>query len=85
MFCDTDEEKAGRLAEWESLLHDPRAQEELEVWHADLLRLAAELCAQGVVTRVEHLELHELADAAYSHCVEDQVTRELIEGKERTE
>lgn len=85
MFCDTDDEKAGRLAEWEALLNDLRAQEELEIWHTDLLRLAAELCAQGVVNTIEHLELRELADAAYSHHVEDQVTRELIAGRERTE
>lgn len=84
MFCDTDDEKAGRLAEWEALLNDQRAQEELEIWHTDLLRLAAELCAQGVVNTIEHLELRELADAVYSHHVKDQVTRELIAGRERT-
>ncbi|MBA1290582.1 hypothetical protein [Pseudomonas japonica] len=67
------------------MLNDLRAQEELEIWHTDLLRLAAELCAQGVVNRVEHLELRELADAAYSHHVEDQVSRELTEGKAQTE
>lgn len=82
MLCDTDEEKAGRLAEWEGLLNDRRARDDLERWHADVRRLAAELCAQGVVDSIEHVELRELADAAYSHLVEDRVTRELGKGKE---
>lgn len=81
MFCNTDDEKAGRLVEWEGLLNDQHAREALEIWHANLLRLAADLYAHGVVARVEYLELRELADAAYSHCVEDPVTRELIGGK----
>ncbi|WP_225776448.1 hypothetical protein [Pseudomonas sp. Marseille-Q5115] len=80
MLCDTDEEKAGRLAEWEGLLNDAQAQANLDTWHADLRRLAAALCAQGVVDSLEHLELRELADAAYSHFVEDRITREAQGG-----
>lgn len=81
MLCETDEQKAGRLAEWEGRLNDPKAQAELDTWHADLLHLAAQLQTEGVVDALEHLDLRELANAAYSHLVEEQITRELGAGK----
>lgn len=80
MFRDT-EGKAGRLAKWEDLLNGSHGPCELDAWHTGQLSLAAELRMQDVVDALEHVELHQLADAVYSHLIEDEISRELARAR----
>lgn len=74
MFCDTDEEKTSWVAEWEGSPNRRRARDGLDAWHADLPRLAAELPVQRVVDALGYGELRGLADAPYTHLIENEIS-----------
>lgn len=68
-----EEQESGALSDWEALLNDTDAQRDLEAWHATLRERASQLYASGLVESLEYLELRELADAAYSHLIEESI------------
>lgn len=71
-------EKALRLAAWEALLEDSgAAADELEVWHAKLRALTAELQDQGIVDAREASELRMLANNTYSSYVKEVLRHEV--------
>ncbi|QIB09013.1 hypothetical protein GZ982_30160 (plasmid) [Pseudomonas fluorescens] len=69
-------EKARRLADWQDQLERPPAGP-LDTWHADLRGEVDQLKADGLVDPLEAHDMRELADAAYSHHLEEAITREL--------
>jgi hypothetical protein len=70
-------EKARRLADWQERLDSTVATDRLDAWHAELRKEVDDLKAQGLIDPEEAHDLREMADAAYSHHVEDALTREL--------
>lgn len=71
------DEKSRRLADWQELLGTAGQGGSLEAWRERLSREAEAMRGQGVIDREEAYELRELADAAYSHHLEEAITREL--------
>lgn len=70
-------EKDRRLADWQHRLDSPVATDQLDAWHAELRAEVDSLKAAGLLDPEEAHDLRELADAAFSHHVEDTLTREL--------
>lgn len=70
-------EKDRRLAHWQHRLDSPVATDQLDAWHAELRAEVGQLKAAGLLDPQEAHDLCELADAAFSHHVEDTLTREL--------
>lgn len=73
------DEKSRRLADWHEQLENSVPVVELDAWHAELRRKVDQFKAQGLIDPEEAHDLRELADAAFSHHVEDALTRELNE------
>ncbi|WP_432780684.1 hypothetical protein QZH44_29960 (plasmid) [Pseudomonas corrugata] len=71
------DEKSRRLADWHERLGDPEQGGSLEDWQERLRHDADAMKAQGLIDREEAYELRELADAAYSHYLEEAIVREL--------
>lgn len=70
-------ERARRLADWQARLDELVATDQLDAWHAELRAEVCRLKACGLLEPQDAHDLRELADAAYSHRVEDALTREL--------
>lgn len=70
-------EKSRRLADWQKRLDSTVAAGQLDVWNAELRNEVDQMKAAGLIDPEEAYDLRELADAAYSHHVEDALTREL--------
>lgn len=70
-------EKSRRLADWHERLGDPGQSGSLEDWQDQLRKDAEVMKAQGLIDREEAYELRELADAAYSHHLEEAIVKEL--------
>lgn len=71
------DEKARRLADWQELLSHVGQGGSLEDWRERLRQDAEAMKAQGLIDWEEAFELRELADAAYSHHLEEAINREL--------
>ncbi|TWC12032.1 hypothetical protein FBY06_14036 [Pseudomonas sp. SJZ085] len=71
------DEKSRRLADWQELLGTAGEGGGLEAWRERLSQDAEAMRAQGLIDWEEAFELRELADAAYSHHLEDAIVREL--------
>ncbi|MBV4524349.1 hypothetical protein KVG88_30205 [Pseudomonas sp. SWRI74] len=70
-------DKSRRLADWQERLDGPVAVDQLDAWNAELRNEVDQMKAVGLIDPEEAHDLRELADAAYSHHVEDALTREL--------
>lgn len=69
------DEKSRRLANWHERLDGPGQGGSLEDWQHQLRQDAEAMRAQGLIDREEAYELRELADAAYSHHLEEAISR----------
>jgi hypothetical protein len=70
-------ERERRLADWKERLDSTVATDQLDVWNAELRNEVDQMKAKGLIDPEEAHDLRELADSAYSHHVEDALTREL--------
>ncbi|WP_042955136.1 hypothetical protein [Pseudomonas sp. G5(2012)] len=77
-MTDTDE-KSRRLADWHELLSRPKMGASLDAWNRELRNEVDLIKAAGLLDTEEAHELRELADAAYSHYLEEAITQELNE------
>lgn len=75
----TSDEKTRRLADWHILLEGILISDSLDAWYRKLRLEVALMKTGGLIDGDEMRELCELADAAYSHHLDDNITRELNE------